>query len=48
MAHDKKAEAGHLAFVLPTQIGRVVVRADVPLQIIRSALKDALFEQPLS
>ncbi|HKQ07266.1 MAG TPA: 3-dehydroquinate synthase [Blastocatellia bacterium] len=48
MAHDKKAEAGQLAFVLPTQIGRVVVRADVPLQIIRAALKDALFEQPLS
>jgi len=47
MAHDKKAEAGHLAFVLPTAIGRVVVRTDVPLQVIRSALKDALFEQPL-
>ncbi|HJQ27665.1 MAG TPA: 3-dehydroquinate synthase [Blastocatellia bacterium] len=47
MAHDKKAEAGHLAFVLPTAIGHVVVRTDVPLQVIRSALKDALFEQPL-
>ena len=47
MAHDKKAEAGHLAFVLPTAIGRVVVRMDVPPQVIRSALKDALFEQPL-
>ncbi|MEN3330654.1 MAG: 3-dehydroquinate synthase [Blastocatellia bacterium] len=47
MAHDKKAEAGHTAFVLPTAIGRVVVRTDVPLQIIRSALKDALFEQPI-
>lgn len=47
MAHDKKAEAGHLAFVLPTAIGRVVVRTDVPLQVIRSALKDALIEQPI-
>jgi 3-dehydroquinate synthase len=47
MAHDKKAEAGRMAFVLPTAIGRVVVRTDVPLRIIRSALKDALFEQPL-
>jgi 3-dehydroquinate synthase len=47
MAHDKKAEAGHTAFVLPTTIGRVVVRTDVPLRIIRSALKDALFGQPL-
>ena len=46
MAHDKKAEAGHTAFVLPTAIGRVIVRADVPLQIIRSALRDTLFEQP--
>jgi 3-dehydroquinate synthase len=47
MAHDKKAEAGRTAFVLPTAIGRVVVRTDVPLQVIRSALRDALFEQPL-
>jgi len=47
MAHDKKAEAGHIAFVLPTTIGRVVVRTNVPLRIIRAALKDALFEQPL-
>ena len=44
MAHDKKAEAGRLAFVLPTTIGRVVVRTDVPLQVIRSALKDTLSE----
>ena len=42
MHHDKKAEAGRLAFVLPIQIGRVVIRSDVPSQIVRSALKDAL------
>jgi len=47
MAHDKKAEAGRTAFVLPTAIGRVTLRTDVPPQVIRSALKDALFEQPL-
>ena len=42
MHHDKKAEAGRLAFVLPVEIGRVVIRSDVPLQVVRSALKDAL------
>ncbi len=42
MHHDKKAEAGRLAFVLPIKIGRVVIRSDVPLQVVRSALKDAL------
>jgi 3-dehydroquinate synthetase len=42
MQHDKKAEGGFLAFVLPVEIGRVVVRSDVPPRLIRSALKDAL------
>ena len=42
MQHDKKAEGGFLAFVLPLEIGRVVVRADVPPRLIRSALKDTL------
>jgi 3-dehydroquinate synthase len=42
MHHDKKAEAGRLAFVLPVEIGRVVIRSDVPPQVVRSALKDAL------
>jgi 3-dehydroquinate synthase len=41
MHHDKKVEAGRLAFVLPTRIGRVVIRSDVPLEVVRSALKDA-------
>jgi len=45
MSHDKKAEAGRAAFVLPVEIGRVVIRSDVPLRIVRSALNDALFEQ---
>jgi 3-dehydroquinate synthase len=42
MRHDKKAEAGRLAFVLPVRIGQVVIRSDVPLQTIRSALKTIL------
>ena len=42
MHHDKKAEAGRLAFVLPIKIGQVVIRSDVPLDVVRSALKDAL------
>lgn len=42
MHHDKKAEAGRLAFVLPVKIGQVVIRSDVPLQVVRLALRDAL------
>ncbi|MEW6207545.1 MAG: 3-dehydroquinate synthase [Acidobacteriota bacterium] len=42
IGRDKKAEAGRVAFVLPVEIGRVVIRSDVPLQVVRSALKDAL------
>ena len=42
MDHDKKAEAGRIAFVLPVEIGQVVIRSDVPPRIIRSALEDVL------
>ena len=42
MHHDKKAEAGRLVFVLPVEIGRVVIKSHVPLEVVRSALKDAL------
>ncbi len=42
MDRDKKAEAGRLAFVLPVEIGRVVIRSDVPLRIVRLALKASL------
>ncbi|MCI0485134.1 MAG: 3-dehydroquinate synthase [Blastocatellia bacterium] len=42
MGHDKKAEAGRLTFVLPVEIGRVVLRSDVPPRLVRSALKDIL------
>ena len=47
MNHDKKVEAGRAAFVLPTEIGRVVIRSDVPPQVIRLALNDALFKHQL-
>ncbi|HKY06169.1 MAG TPA: 3-dehydroquinate synthase [Blastocatellia bacterium] len=42
MAHDKKAEAGRITFVLPVEIGRVVVKSGLPPRLVRSALKDAL------
>jgi len=42
MYHDKKAEAGRISFVLPVEIGRVVINSDVPPRVVRSALKDAL------
>jgi 3-dehydroquinate synthase len=41
MHHDKKTEAGRTSFVLPVEIGRVVIKSDVPPRVIRSALKDA-------
>ena len=39
---DKKVEAGRPTFVRPVEIGKVVMRSDVPPQVIRAALKDAL------
>lgn len=39
---DKKAEAGRIAFVLPVEIGRVVIKSDVPLPLIKSAIKETL------
>ncbi len=39
---DKKAEGGRIAFVLPEMIGRVVIKADLPLPLIRSAIKETL------
>ena len=47
MNHDKKAEAGRLVFVLPVEIGRVVIKSDVPPRIVRSALNDALVKHQL-
>ena len=39
---DKKVEAGRATFVLPVEIGKVVIRSDVPPKVIKAALKDAL------
>jgi 3-dehydroquinate synthase len=39
---DKKVEAGRVSFVLPVKIGEVAITSDVPLQVVRAALKDAL------
>jgi 3-dehydroquinate synthase len=39
---DKKVEAGRVTFVLPVEIGKVVMRSDVPPAVVRAALKDAL------
>ena len=39
---DKKVQAGRSTFVLPVEIGTVVMRSDVPPRVIRAALKDAL------
>jgi 3-dehydroquinate synthetase len=42
MMRDKKTEAGNIAFVLPVEIGSVVVRSDVDLVAVRQALKESL------
>ncbi len=42
MYRDKKVEAGRAVFVLPVEIGKVVIRSDVPSKVVKQALKDAL------
>jgi 3-dehydroquinate synthase len=42
MAHDKKAAQGKLPFILPTQIGAVVIRDDLAPQLVRVALRELL------
>src|SRR5262245_50869083 len=42
MMRDKKTEARNIAFVLPVEVGNVVVRSDVPLTAIRQALRQSL------
>ena len=39
MAYDKKVKSGKLRFVLPDRIGHVVVREDVPLDLVRRAVE---------
>jgi 3-dehydroquinate synthase len=38
MQHDKKVEAGHLRFVLPTRLGHVELVPDVESALVRAAL----------
>jgi len=42
MRRDKKVEAGRASFVLPVEIGKVVIESDVPPKVVRAALRDAL------
>lgn len=42
MQRDKKAESGRIAFILPVTIGRVVIKSDLPLPLIKSAIKETL------
>jgi 3-dehydroquinate synthase len=39
MEHDKKVEAGRIRLVLPDRIGHVVIRDDVPGEVIRRAIE---------
>lgn len=42
MAHDKKVAQGKLPLILPTRIGEVIVRDDIPPTIIRAAVRELL------
>lgn len=42
MTHDKKVVQGRIPLILPTTIGQVVVRDDLPPHIIRTAIKELL------
>jgi 3-dehydroquinate synthase len=39
MAYDKKVAAGKLRFVLPDRIGHVVMRDDVPIELVRESVE---------
>lgn len=41
MDRDKKKAAGRLRFVLPVQIGKVVIKDDVPEKLVHQILKEA-------
>jgi len=42
LSHDKKSRGGRPRFILPTQIGQVVIRADVSEELVRSVFDTAL------
>lgn len=39
MAFDKKVKSGRIRFVLPDRIGHVIIRDDVPLDLVRQAVE---------
>jgi 3-dehydroquinate synthase len=39
MAFDKKVKSGKLRFILPDRIGHVVIRDDVPVDLVRRAVE---------
>jgi 3-dehydroquinate synthase len=45
LAHDKKVAQGKIPFILPTRIGEVLVRDDVPPPVIRAAIRALVAEQ---
>jgi 3-dehydroquinate synthase len=42
MSHDKKASQGKLPFILPTAVGEVVVRDDIPAAAVRAAVREVV------
>lgn len=40
--HDKKAAQGKIPFILPTRLGTVIVRDDLPAQLLRAAVRELL------
>lgn len=39
MQHDKKVRAGHIRWILPTQIGQAEIYDDVPFELVREAVE---------
>jgi 3-dehydroquinate synthase len=42
MTRDKKVVAGRLSFILPTRIGEVVIRDDVPSRVVRQRVQSLI------
>ncbi|MBX3276402.1 MAG: 3-dehydroquinate synthase [Acidobacteria bacterium] len=41
-AYDKKVSRGKVKFILPTQVGSVITRDDVPMKVLRGAVREML------
>ena len=44
LRHDKKVRDGAIHFVIPREVGRVEITADVPADILRDVVKEMLDE----